>query len=195
MKFLPCILLAFLTACTASRTPTILVSPQRAAPGIDNLSLRCPETIQAYQVGRYTEPGNDLILHEQQTVYRVEASSRWSLYPGPGPVESAAASLSSEPAFPPFPVNDAILAEVNSQKLATAQITTQARTLSAALGQFQTALEQTRTNLQETTALRAVLKQMAQRLDALEAVPRPAPSIIQQTNDTKNAFPIFVPAP
>ena len=75
------------------------------------------------------------------------------------------------------PVNDAILAEVNSQRLATAQIMVQARTLSAALMQFQSALQQTRTNLQQTTALRATVSEIKQRLDALEAVQGQPPSL------------------
>jgi hypothetical protein len=43
----------------------------------------------------------------------------------------------------------------------------QARTLSAALAQFQTALQQTKTNLQETLILRAAVNDMKQRIDAL----------------------------
>jgi hypothetical protein len=56
-----------------------------------------------------------------------------------------------------LPVNDAVLAEVNAQKLATVQIMLEAQTLSSALAQFQAALQQTRTNLQETAALRATV--------------------------------------
>jgi len=66
------------------------------------------------------------------------------------------------------PSNDAVLAEINAQKLATVQIMVQARTLSSALAQFQTALQQTRTNLQETVVLRAAVFEMKKRLDTLE---------------------------
>ena len=61
----------------------------------------------------------------------------------------------------------------------------QARTLSAALSQFQNALQQTRTNLQETVILRATVNQMKQRLDALESaqVQSPATSL-STTNET-----------
>jgi hypothetical protein len=47
----------------------------------------------------------------------------------------------------------------------------QARTLSTALAQFQTALSQTKTNLQETARLRASVNEMKQRLDTLETAP------------------------
>jgi len=77
------------------------------------------------------------------------------------------------------------VAEVNSQRLAAAQIMMQARTLSAALSQFQNALQQTRTNLQETVILRATVNQMKQRLDVLESaqVQSPATSL-STTNAT-----------
>jgi hypothetical protein len=44
----------------------------------------------------------------------------------------------------------------------------EARTLSAALTQFQAALQQTKTNLQETAVLRVTVNDMRKRLDALE---------------------------
>jgi hypothetical protein len=86
-------------------------------------------------------------------------------------------------AFAPAPVNDAILAEVNSQRLATTQIMMQARTLSAALSQFQTALQQTKTNFQETVILRATVNDMKQRLDALQSAQEQQPATpISTTN-------------
>jgi hypothetical protein len=106
-------------------------------------------------------------MHERHVVYRVEENTRWDFHPG-APDGNPPALPSRDAAFTPVPVNDAILAEVNSQKAATTQIMIQARTLSAALAQFQTALEQTKTNLQETLILRASVNVMKQRLDALE---------------------------
>jgi len=123
-------------------------------------------------------------MHEQHVVYRVEENTRWNFHPGP--VDgNLPASPSRDAAFVPAPVNDDILAEVNSQRLATTQIMLQARTLSAALAQFQAALQQTKTNLQETVILRASVNQMKQRLDALESaqVQSPAASL-STTNAT-----------
>jgi hypothetical protein len=60
----------------------------------------------------------------------------------------------------------------------------QARTLSAALTQFQTALQQTKTNIQETLILRASVNAMKQRLDALESAPgQLPPTPISTTNE------------
>ena len=109
-------------------------------------------------------------MHEQHVVYRVEENTRWNFHPGPAD-GNLPASPSRDAAFAPAPVNDAILAEVNSQRLATTEIMMQARTLSTALAQFQTALSQTKTNLQETARLRVSVNEMKQRLDALETAP------------------------
>jgi hypothetical protein len=85
-------------------------------------------------------------------------------------------------------VNDAVLAEVNAQRLATVQIMTQARTLSSALAQFQAALQQTRNNLQEAAVLRAAVIEMKKRLNALEAAQvQPTPPSVP--NSPTNGFP------
>jgi hypothetical protein len=150
---------------------------------MDDSAVRYPEVLHAYHVGRYADPNDDLIMHEQHVVYRVEENTRWNFHPGPAD-GNLPALPSRDAAFAPAPVNDAILAEVNSQRLATTEIMMQARTLSAALAQFQTALQQTKTNFQETVILRATVNEMKQRLDALESAPgQPPPSTISTTNE------------
>jgi len=57
----------------------------------------------------------------------------------------------------------------------------QARTLSAALAQFQTALQQTKTNIQETLILRASVNDMKQHLDALESAQGQQPPFSSST--------------
>jgi hypothetical protein len=173
--------LLLLSAC--STTPKLTLHPQQT-PATSADGVRYPEVLHAYHVGRYADPNDDLIMHEQHVVYRVEENTRWNFHPGP--VDgNLPASPSRDAAFAPAPVNDDILAEVNSQRLATTQIMLQARTLSAALAQFQAALQQTKTNLQETVILRASVNQMKQRLDALESaqVQSPAASL-STTNAT-----------
>ena len=109
-------------------------------------------------------------MHEQHTVYRVEENTRWNFHPGP--VDGNLPALPPrDAAFAPAPVNDAILAEVNSQRLATTEIMMQARTLSAALAQFQTALSQTKTNIQETADAARDSERDEERLDALAIRP------------------------
>lgn len=173
MKILCFIPFAFLAAC--STHPKVAVYPLPASPAVNNSSVRYPEVVRAYHVGRYADPNNDLVMHEQHVVYRVEENTRWDLRPPQASTTSSAGTFSSgvlprDAAFTPLPVNDAVLAEVNAQKLATVQIMSEARILSVALAQFQIALQQTKTNLQETAVLRAAIIQMQKRLAVLEAM-------------------------
>jgi uncharacterized protein YcfL len=180
MKTYYLIPLLFLSAC--STTPKLALRPQ-PSPVMDDSAVRYPEILHAYHIGRYADPNDDLIMHEQHVVYRVEENTRWNFHPG-----SVDGNLPVPPprdaAFAPAPVNDAILAEVNSQRLATTQIMMQARTLTAALSQFQTALSQTKTNFQETVILRATVNDMKQRLAALETAQGQTPTPpISTTNE------------
>jgi len=186
MKIYYLIPLVFLSAC--STTPKLTLRPQQPPAAMDTTGTRYPEVLHAYHIGRYADPNDDLIMHERHVVYRVEDNTRWNLHPGP--VDGNLPALPSRDAtFAPAPVNDAILVEVNSQKAATAQIMIQARTLSAALAQFQTALQQTKTNLQETLILRASVNAMKQRLDALESAPgQLPPPPISMTNEPPDSL-------
>jgi hypothetical protein len=174
MKTLLLIPLLFLTAC--STAPKLMLRPRPAPAVVDNSVVRFPEIIRAYHVGRYADSNDDLVMHEQHVVYRVEGNTRWDLRRATtrpanvgSDVFSPTTSSPRDVAFSPTPVDDAVLAEVNAQRLATVQIMVQSRTLSAALAQFQASLQQARTNLQETALLRASLIEMKKRLDALEA--------------------------
>jgi hypothetical protein len=174
MKVFPLVLLLFLTACSTTRPPALALRPQVPPTVSDNSATRYPEVIRAYHIGRYVDPNDDLVMHEQHVLYRVEENPRWDLRPAtthPGP---AGGSIAQPPpmrdaAFSPTPVNDAILAEVNAQRLATAQIMLEAKTLAGALARFQAALQQTKTNLQETAILRVEVNAMQKQLDDLEA--------------------------
>ena len=166
MKTYHLIPLLFLTAC--STTPKLTLQPQQPRPVIDDSDIRYPEAVHAYHVGRYTDPNDDLILHEQHVVYRVEENTRWNFHPGPCGGSLPTLPPARDAAFSPTPVNDAILAEVNSQRIATAQIMAQARLLSVALAQVQTTLLNMKTNMQQTAILRATLAAMNTRLDAIE---------------------------
>jgi len=189
MKILHFIPLMFLTAC--STTPKLTLRPQQPSQAVDNSAVRFPEIVRAYHVGRYADPNDDLVMHEEHVVYRVEENTRWDLRPLRAATIGSTVIFPTEPApcdaaFNPLPVNDAVLAEVNAQKLATVQIMLEARTLSAALAQFQTALQQTKTNLQETAVLRAAVIQIKKRLDTLEAAQEQSPPPLPPSNSTTN---------
>jgi hypothetical protein len=188
MKMLPLIPLLFLSAC--STAPRLALRPQSPLAATDNSTVRYPEVIHAYHVGRYADPNDGLVMHEQHVVYRVEENTRWDLHPATIGSNTFLAPSAHDAAFSPVPVNDAILAEVNSQRFATAQIMVQARTLSAALMQFQSALQQTQTNLQQTATLRATVSEMKQRLAALEAAPSQQPPFSTATTTNEPADPL-----
>ena len=179
MKTYYLIPLLFLSAC--STTPKLTLRPQQT-PATSADGVRYPEVLHAYHIGRYADPNDDLIMHEQHTVYRVEENTRWNFHPGP--VDGNLPALPPhDAAFAPAPVNAAILAEVNSQRFATTEIMMQARTLSAALAQFQAALSQTKTNLQETARLRVTVNDMQKRLDALDTAQEQAPAATLSTTN------------
>ena len=177
MKTIYLLPLLLLSACS---TPKLALRPLPAPSAAGNSAVRYPEVVRAYHVGRYAEPNDDLVMHEQHTVFRVEENTRWDLHPGSC---GGSAIIPRDAAFSPAPVNDDILAEVNSQRLATAQIMGQSRALSSALMQFQSALQQTKTNWQQTAALRATVSAMQQRLDAIESTQGQTPTI-STTNAT-----------
>jgi hypothetical protein len=128
-------------------------------------------------------------MHEQHVVYRVEQNARWNFHSSPVDGSVPALPPAHDAAFSPTPINDAVLAEVNAQRLATVQIMLEARTLSAALAQFQIAFQQTKTNLLETAVLRATVIEMKKRLDALETAQEQAPaSPISTTNEPDDSL-------
>jgi hypothetical protein len=73
--------LLFLSAC--STAPKLTLRPQQPPPATDNSAVRYPEVLHAYHIGRYADPNDDLIMHEQHVVYRVEENTRWNFHPGP----------------------------------------------------------------------------------------------------------------
>jgi hypothetical protein len=155
--------------------------PQPALQSSDNSTLRYPEVLHAYHLGRYVDPNDGLVMHEQHVVYRVEEISRWDLHP--------AAGGNYYPAFPPLdaafspaPVNDAVLAEVNSQRLATSQIMGQGKRLASSLQQLEKALQDSKTNQEMTVRLRSVVEDLRKRLAALEAAQVSTPTNLPPTN-------------
>jgi hypothetical protein len=155
--------LLLLGACAAAPKLTLRSQPSSLATD----SVRYPEMIRAYHFGRYADPDDDSLLHEQHTIYRVEENARWDLSSRTATSGGTTVSTGTmrDAAFSPTPVNDAILAEVNSQRLATAQIIRESQTLTAALARFQNSFA---TNLKQMQAMHANVNDLKQRLAALE---------------------------
>lgn len=170
MKLPYLIPLLFLSACSTPKKPVLTVRPQESLPALDTESVRYPEWLRAYHIGRYSDPNNARIMHEHHTIYRLEANSRWNLHPGPDcPVSPESSTAPTNAAFSPPALNDAALAELNLQKATTAQVMSQARSLTAALDQLQAAIGQAKMGMEETVAARAAVVALESRLQAIEA--------------------------
>ena len=94
-----------LVGCASSNPPTVNVGagplPQKHnAP--DPASVRTPEQLKAYPVGRYEDPNDPDVMHEGHTVYRAETSPEWDTDPNEptslplGPGEMATADPSQQ---------------------------------------------------------------------------------------------------
>jgi hypothetical protein len=68
----------------------------------DTASVRTPEQLKAYPVGRYEDPNDPDVMHEGHTVYRAETSPDWNTDPNAptslplGPGEMATADPSQQ---------------------------------------------------------------------------------------------------
>jgi hypothetical protein len=89
-----------LVGCASSHPTTVDVGagplPQKHGVS-DPASVRTPEQLKAYPVGRYEDPNDPDVMHEGHTVYRAETSPDWNTDPNEptslplGPGEMAAA--------------------------------------------------------------------------------------------------------
>lgn len=87
MKYLVSILALSLCAGCASRkeikSKAVAVVPGTHVSAKTLLSVRTPESVKAYPVGRYTDPNYPDEMHERHTVYRREQSPDWNYLPDP----------------------------------------------------------------------------------------------------------------
>ncbi len=87
MKYLISLLVVCLGAGCATRKES---TPKTVVPGTSVLarrmsSVRTPEVVKAYPVGRYTDPNYPDEMHERHTVFRREQSPDWNYLPDPPP--------------------------------------------------------------------------------------------------------------
>ena len=125
MKYLALIPLVLVASCASRPKPQVVVRPL-PPPAVEPIeAVRYAEVVRAYHVGRYVDPNHPLAMHEQHPVYRVEASARWNLHPGPlWPATTNLLNPPPDAAFSPPPVNDAVIAEIGRQREATDRVIT-----------------------------------------------------------------------
>jgi len=166
MKTLSIIPLLLLSACSTPNAPTLTIRPQEPSFPIDAPGIRYPEFIGAYHLGRYVDPSN--ALHEQHTVYRVEAGGRWDFHPGPREAEVGPPPFERDAAFSVPPATDEIIAELNRQKEVTQTVTAESNKLTDSIQQFGRALVDLRASVQQNRQLREQLADAMKRIEALE---------------------------
>ncbi len=159
--------LIFLCACSASKPARITIKPMQATlvPSEQAESIRYPETVKPYAIGRYVDPNNSSILHEEHTVFRVEAKPTWNLHPG---AEGFRPFDPANRAFSPAPVNDDVIAEVNRQKAITQLMNQETGKLNHSLANLQETLSATQSLSLENQKLRQELAVAEKRLETLE---------------------------
>lgn len=172
MKPLLLIPLLLLSAC-ASRVPKKLtvaaLNPTSRAASAE--VLRTEEQLREYRFGRYVDPGDPLVMHEGHPVYRVEKSTGWNLRPNDHATPAKRAIRTS----PSVSANDAVVAEVNKQRVATRAFTEQAATLNQRLGEMAQATAQTQELAKQNLALKRDITALRERLDSIDTQLRERP--------------------
>ena len=174
MKTIYLIPLLFLSACASNRKLAVLNMsrpiPGTTLPGDDIESVRYSENIKAYNVGRYVDPNNALVMHERHVLYRVETTAKWNLHlNAPATVALGPAVQIIDPAHKDGPPTAEVIAEVNRQKAATQTVIDQGRRLNNTLTQVSTALDASKQIAEQNQQLRTEIDLTKQRLDLLEA--------------------------
>ncbi|MGD0649723.1 MAG: hypothetical protein ABSA97_01035 [Verrucomicrobiia bacterium] len=144
--------------------------PGMTLPSDDIESVRYSENIKAYNVGRYVDPNNALLMHERHVLYRVETTAKWNLHPNaPATVALGPAVQIIDPARKDGPTTAEVIAEVNRQKAATQTVIDQGKRLNDTLTQISTALDATKQVADQNRQLTTEIDLTKQRLDLLEA--------------------------
>lgn len=164
--------LVLLSACASKPKPRVTQMnsvPGRTLPMDGIETIRYSENIKAYPIGRYIDPGSNLVMHERHTVYRVETTAKWNLHPNdPVAVPLGPPLGLIDPAHHNAPVNAEIIAEVNRQKAATQALLDQGTKFDQTLSQLTGAFQVTKQLGEQSRQLRDELTTNQKRLDALE---------------------------
>lgn len=169
MKFLILLFFLLLPSCASRPVPSTSVLETKPLPEHVSGSLRRPDVVRAYHVGRYVDPNYPGILHEHHPVYRVEVSSRWNLRSDPSGTESLANTSSyTDAAYSPPPSNDLITAELKRQKDATETVMWEATQLAKSYDELQKVIKDMAAVAKGNSFLSAALGQTDQRVARIE---------------------------
>lgn len=129
----------------------------------ETASVRHPEVVKAYPVGRYVEPRKRGVMHEAHTLYRVESSPKWNLTrPSGPPTIPVPTSTAAKPS------GSEVTVELNRQRQATQAVIQGGQVVSGKLTEMTAALQQNRVLAEQTAAMHKELQATQQRLETLE---------------------------
>lgn len=156
-----------LASCASKPAQRIVpVTPEMSGRTLkrgETASVRHPEVIKAYPVGRYVEPRKRGVMHEAHTLYRVESSPKWNLTRPSGPhTIPAPATAASKPS------GSGLTVELNRQRQATQAVIQGGQVVSEKLTEMTAALQQNRVLAEQNAAMRKELQATQQRLETLE---------------------------
>ncbi|MEO8353341.1 MAG: hypothetical protein ABI680_16555 [Chthoniobacteraceae bacterium] len=141
-------------------------------------SVRYAENIKSYPVGRYVDPGNSRIMHQEHTIYRVETTPKWNLHPnGPASIPLGPITGIRDSATRTSPVANELVAELNRQKEATKTVIQGGQIVSHKLGELTTTLEKSQQVAAQNVQLKQEVDSTKRRLDALEEELRRQPAV------------------
>ncbi len=170
LLLLPLLLLAACTTTTPKKTIALAATP--VGRPVSSNGIRNGEQLQEYRLGRYVDARDPLVMHEGHPVYRVESTTRWDLRPNNGESLPRRDLVPSQTAS----ANDAVVAEVNKQRIATRAFTEQTATLNQKLGELGQAVGQSEEIAKQNLELKrdvATLRAQLNSLDGKLREPKP----------------------
>jgi hypothetical protein len=143
MRTLALIPLILVTSCVSRPKPRVVVQPL-SPPAVEPIeALRYAEIVRDYHVGRYVDPNQSDVMHEQHSMYRVEEHTRWNLNSAtPSPAGVSPLNAPPDSAFSPAPTNDVILAEINRQREATERVMSETFRLARSYDELQKVIKE-----------------------------------------------------
>jgi septal ring factor EnvC (AmiA/AmiB activator) len=131
---------------------------------VSSNGLRNGEQLREYRLGRYVDARDPLVMHEGHPLYRVESTAGWDLRPNSG----TALPRRDLVQRPTASADDAVVAEVNKQRVATRAFTEQTAALNQKLGELGEAVGQTQEIAKQNIELKRDVAALRQQLNALD---------------------------
>ena len=144
--------------------------PGTTLPADSVESVRYAENIKSYSLGRYVDPADPLIMHEEHPIYRVETTAKWNLHPPTSPVLVSSGPITRirDTAKTTVLQRDELAAELNRQKEITTAVIQNSQAMTHKLGEMASAVQQTKQMAADAVQLQKQIDAANQRLDLLE---------------------------